>query len=62
MEQYIKNAISSSRMEGLNPTDEDITLIEKFINNEITKEEFINTILEEVNKDGMDNIPEGRSQ
>lgn len=62
MEQCIKNAVSSSRMEGLNPTEEDIALIEKLVNSEITKEEFINTILEEVNKDGMDNIPKERSQ
>lgn len=61
MEQYIKNAISSSRMEGLNPTEEDIALIEKFVNKEITKEEFIHTILEEVNEGGMDNISKGRS-
>ena len=61
MEQYIKNAISSSRMEGLNPAEEDIALIEKFVNKELTKEEFIHTILEEVNKDGVDNIPEERS-
>ena len=57
MEQYIKNAVSSSRTEGLNPTEEDIALIEKFVNKEITKEEFIHTILEEVNKDGTDKIP-----
>lgn len=48
VEQAIQNAVQSARMEGLDPTDEDIDLIRKYVNNKITKEQFIQSILKEV--------------
>ena len=48
IEQAIQNAVQSAKMEGLDPTDKDIDLIRKYVNNKITKEQFIQTILNEV--------------
>ena len=51
VEQAIQNAVQSARMEGLNPTDEDIDLIRKYVNNKITKEQFIRSILNEIEEE-----------
>ena len=48
VEQAIQNAVQSARMEGLNPTDKDIDLIRKYVKNKITKEQFIQSILNEI--------------
>lgn len=48
VEQAIQNAVQSARMEGLDPTDKDIDLIRKYVNNKITKEQFIQSILNEI--------------
>lgn len=43
-EQALKNAIASSEMEGLVPTEEDLKLIRKYVSGKITHEEFLNII------------------
>ncbi len=44
-EQAISNAVASAEMEGLHPTQEDIALIEAFVEKRISHDEFISTIL-----------------
>jgi hypothetical protein len=44
----INNSVASTRMEGLDPTPEDIELIKQFVDHKITKEELIEIILKQV--------------
>ena len=44
----IDNAVASARMEGLDPTPEDIELIKQFVDHRITKDELIEIILKQV--------------
>ena len=48
MEQVIKNAVASANMENLYPTDADIELIEKFIGQELSHDQFVSIILNDV--------------
>ena len=50
----INNAVASARMEGLDPTPEDIELIKRFVEHKITKEEFIEIILKQVKEESND--------
>lgn len=50
----INNSVASSKMEGLDPTPEDIELIKRFITNEITKDELIEIILKQVKEESSD--------
>jgi len=43
-EQALKNAVASSKMEGLIPTAEDLELIQKYVTGKITHEEFLNSV------------------
>ena len=47
----INNAVASARMEGLDPTPEDIELIKQFVEHKITKDELIEIILKQVEDD-----------
>lgn len=47
----ISNAVASARMEGLDPTPEDIELIKQFVEHKITKEELIKIILKQVREE-----------
>lgn len=53
-EQVILNAVASARMEGLAPTEEDIELIRRFLNKEISKDQFIQTIINDVKENDYD--------
>lgn len=53
-EQVILNAVASARMEGLAPTEEDIELIRRFLNKEISKDQFIQTIINDVEENDYD--------
>lgn len=44
IEQSLENAVASSKMEGLVPTEEDLKLIRKYVSGKITHEEFLNII------------------
>ena len=48
MNQAIKNAVASANMENLYPTDADIELIEKFIGQELSHDQFVSIILKGV--------------
>ena len=48
MDQAIKNAVASANMENLYPTDADIELIEKFIGKELSHDQFVSIILNDV--------------
>lgn len=50
----IDNAVASARMEGLDPTTEDIELIKQFVENKITKDELIEIILKQVKEESSD--------
>lgn len=43
-EQALKNAVASSKMEGLVPTAGDLKLIRKYVTGKITHDEFLNII------------------
>lgn len=47
----INNSVASAKMEGLDPTKEDIELIKKFVEHRITKDELIEIILKQVKDD-----------
>lgn len=44
LNESLKNAVASSKMEGLVPTEEDLKLIRKYVSGKITHEEFLNII------------------
>lgn len=48
MDQVIKNAVSSANMENLYPTDADIKLIERFIGEELSHDQFVSIIIKDV--------------
>ena len=48
MDQAVKNAVASANMENLYPTDEDIELIEQFIGKELSHDQFVSIILNDV--------------
>ena len=48
MDQVIKNAVASANMENLYPTDADIELIERFIGKELSHDQFVSIILNDV--------------
>lgn len=50
----INNSVASARMEGLDPTPEDIELIKRFVEHKITKDEFIEIILKQVKEESND--------
>ena len=50
----IDNAVASARMEGLDPTPEDIELIKQFVEHKITKEELIEIILKQAKEESND--------
>lgn len=50
----INNAVASARMEGLDPTTEDIELIKQFVEHKITKDELIEIILKQVKEEYSD--------
>lgn len=50
----INNSVASARMEGLDPTTEDIELIKQFVENKITKDELIKIILKQVKEESSD--------
>lgn len=50
----INNSVASARMEGLDPTPEDIELIKQFVEHKITKDEFIEIILKQVKEESND--------
>lgn len=54
IQNSINNAVASARMEGLDPTLEDIELIKRFVEHKITKEEFIEIILKQVKEESSD--------
>lgn len=45
---FINNSVASAKMEGLDPTTEDIELIRQFVEHKITKDELIEIILKQV--------------
>ncbi len=47
-DQAIKNAVASAEMEGLHPTENDISRIRDFLEKKITHDELIAMILAEV--------------
>ena len=47
----INNAVASARMEGLDPTPEDIELIKQLVEHKITKDELIEIILKQVREE-----------
>ena len=49
-EEALRNAVASAKMEGLNPTEYDIKLIRGYINNNISYDEFINSVLNDIKK------------
>ncbi|OEG00192.1 hypothetical protein BHF71_05755 [Vulcanibacillus modesticaldus] len=50
IEQSIRNAEASLKVEGLHVTDEDRKLLMKYINGEITRNEYIEKCVELVNE------------
>ena len=50
----INNSVASAKMEGLDPTKEDIELIKKFVEHKITKDELIEIILKQVKEEYND--------
>ena len=50
----ISNAVTSARMEGLDPTPEDIELIKQFVEHKVTKDELIEIILKQVKEELSD--------
>lgn len=54
IQNSINNAVASARMEGLDPTLEDIELIKRFVEHKITKDEFIEIILKQVKEESND--------
>lgn len=49
-EQALKNAVASAKMEGLNPTEQDLKLIKDFVGNKISHEEFVNSVLADLKR------------
>ena len=47
-EQAIRNAVESAEMEGLHPTEHDISRIRDFLEKKITHDELVAMILSEV--------------
>ena len=50
----INNSVASSKMEGLDPTTEDIELIRQFVEHKITKDELIEIILKQDKEESSD--------
>lgn len=50
----INNSVASAKMEGLDPTTEDIELIRQFVEHKITKDELIEIILKQVKEESND--------
>jgi hypothetical protein len=48
IEQVFRNAVASAEMEGLHPTENDISRIRDFLEKKITHDELIAMILSEV--------------
>lgn len=49
-DQALQNAVASAEMEGLHPTDADIKLITEFINDRLSREELVRSVLSDIKR------------